>query len=212
MRNASHHIDYILIGAVVLLLAFGAQMVYSASVVIAHNEFGDETYFFTRQLTWIAVGTLGLIVAASVDYHRWQKVSLALLVINVDDFKRINDTWGHKKGDEVLVWVAGFLKSQIRACDVACRTGGDEFVVVLPGTTRDGAEQLAGRLRDLLTTMRRGTGQSDHPVKMSIGYAALGPGSGDVDSLVAAADHAMYEAKAATKLGLGAARMAQRSA
>ncbi len=83
MRNASNHIDYILIGAVVLLLAFGAQMVYSASVVIAHNEFGDETYFFTRQLTWIAVGTVGLIVAASVDYHRWQKVSLALLVVTV---------------------------------------------------------------------------------------------------------------------------------
>ena len=147
-------------------------------------------------------------VARAVRYHQ----PLALLVIDVDDFKHINDTWGHKKGDEVLVWVAGFLKSQIRACDVACRTGGDEFVVVLPGTTRDGAEQLAGRLRDLLTTMRRGTGQSDHPVKMSIGYAALGPGTGDVDSLVAAADHAMYEAKAAAKLGLGAARMAQRSA
>jgi cell division protein FtsW len=82
VRGGSH-VDYILIGAVVLLLAFGAQMVYSASVVIAHNEFNDETYFFTRQLTWIAVGTVGLIVAASVDYHRWQKVSLLLLVVTV---------------------------------------------------------------------------------------------------------------------------------
>ena len=82
MRGGSH-VDYILIGAVALLLALGAQMVYSASVVIAHNEFGDETYFFTRQLTWIAIGTIGLIVAASVDYHRWQKVSLALLIVTV---------------------------------------------------------------------------------------------------------------------------------
>ena len=82
MRGGSH-VDYILIGAVGLLLAFGAQMVYSSSVVIAHNEFGDETYFFTRQLTWIAVGTLGLIVTASVDYHRWQKVSLLLLIVTV---------------------------------------------------------------------------------------------------------------------------------
>ncbi|MFN8637768.1 MAG: putative lipid II flippase FtsW [Chloroflexota bacterium] len=77
------HVDYILIGAVALLLAIGAQMVYSASVVIAHNEFGDETYFFTRQLTWIAVGSLALIFTASVDYHRWQKVSLALLIVTV---------------------------------------------------------------------------------------------------------------------------------
>jgi cell division protein FtsW len=82
VRGGSHA-DYILIGAVVAILAFGAQMVYSASVVIAHNEFGDETYFFVRQLTWIAVGTVGLIVAASVDYHRWQKVSLLLLVVTV---------------------------------------------------------------------------------------------------------------------------------
>jgi cell division protein FtsW len=79
----SSHADYLLIGAVGLLLALGAQMVYSASVVIAHNEFGDETYFFTRQLTWIAIGTVGLVIAASVDYHRWQKVSLALLLITV---------------------------------------------------------------------------------------------------------------------------------
>jgi len=77
------HVDYLLIGAVGLLLAIGAQMVYSASVVIAHNEFGDETYFFTRQLLWIAVGSVGMIAAASVDYHRWQKVSLILLLIAV---------------------------------------------------------------------------------------------------------------------------------
>jgi cell division protein FtsW len=82
VRGGSH-VDYILIGAVGVLLAFGAQMVYSASVVIAHNEFNDETYFFTRQLTWIAVGAVGLVIAASVDYHRWQKVSLALLIVTV---------------------------------------------------------------------------------------------------------------------------------
>jgi cell division protein FtsW len=81
--KSGSHADYVLIGAVGLLLALGAQMVYSASVVIAHNEFGDETYFFTRQLTWIAVGTVGLVIAASVDYHRWQKVSLALLLVTV---------------------------------------------------------------------------------------------------------------------------------
>ena len=82
MKSGSHA-DYLLIGAVGLLLAIGAQMVYSASVVIAHNEFGDDTYFFTRQLTWIAVGTVGLVVAASIDYHRWQKVSLWLLLATV---------------------------------------------------------------------------------------------------------------------------------
>lgn len=85
MKSAGHasHVDYILVGAVGLLLAIGAQMVYSASVVIAHNEFGDETFFFTRQLTWIALGTVGMIAAASIDYRRWQKVSLIGLIVTV---------------------------------------------------------------------------------------------------------------------------------
>jgi cell division protein FtsW len=81
--SARGHVDYILLGSVGLLLAIGAQMVYSASVVIAHNEFGDETYFFTRQLLWIAIGTVGMAMAAGVDYHRWQKISLILLIVAV---------------------------------------------------------------------------------------------------------------------------------
>ena len=77
------HIDYILLGAVLVLLAVGVQMVYSSSVVIAHNEFGDGWYFLSRQVTWIALGLIGLGIAAGTDYHRWQKISLVLLVICV---------------------------------------------------------------------------------------------------------------------------------
>lgn len=124
---------------------------------------------------------------------------LSVLVIDVDDFKYVNDTWGHKKGDEVLAWVGTFLRSQLRACDVACRTGGDEFVVLLPGTGREGAESLAVRIRQTLAAMRRDTGLGDHPVKMSIGHASLGPGTGDAQSLLAAADRAMYQVKARGK-------------
>ena len=133
---------------------------------------------------------------------------LSVLVIDVDDFKVVNDTWGHNKGDEVLAWVASFLKSQLRGCDVACRTGGDEFVVLLPGTTREGAEILAGRIRDTLASLRRGTGHGDHPVKMSIGQASLGPGTGDATTLLAAADRAMYQLKARNKGGRKVVRSA----
>jgi cell division protein FtsW len=83
VNTSGSHVDFILVGAVALLLAIGAQMVYSASVVIAHNEFGDEAYFFTRQLTWIVLGTIGMIAAASIDYRRWQKVSLLGLIVTV---------------------------------------------------------------------------------------------------------------------------------
>jgi len=133
---------------------------------------------------------------------------LAVMVVDVDDFKRVNDTWGHAKGDEVLVWVAAFLRSQLRGSDVACRTGGDEFVVVLPATGREGAEDLAARLQSTLESLRHEAhaaqrAPEDHPVRLSIGVAALGPGTGEAASLLAAADRAMYLAKTATARARG---------
>ena len=74
------HIDYVLLGAVLALSAIGVQMVYSSSIVIAHNEFGDERYFLVRQASWVAIGLAAMAVAASVDYHRWQKVSAPFLL------------------------------------------------------------------------------------------------------------------------------------
>lgn len=120
---------------------------------------------------------------------------LSVLVIDVDDFKRVNDVWGHDKGDEVLAWVARFLRSQLRTCDVVCRTGGDEFIAILPGTSNEGARALRDRIAETLSVLRRGSGREDHPIRMSIGHASLGPGTGDPASLVAAADHAMYRLK-----------------
>ena len=81
--GARGHVDYVLLGAVLLLLALGAQMVYSSSVVIAHNEFGDDAYFVTRQVLWALAGLAVLGVAAGVDYHRWQNVSTLLLLVCV---------------------------------------------------------------------------------------------------------------------------------
>ena len=123
---------------------------------------------------------------------------LAVLVVDVDDFKHVNDTWGHEKGDEVLVWVARFLQSQLRTTDIACRIGGDEFVVLLPATSREGAELLVERLRSMLDGLRR---TAAHPVNMSFGVGALGPGSASPEALMAAADRAMYAAKGRTKRG-----------
>lgn len=121
---------------------------------------------------------------------------LSVVVVDVDDFKRVNDTWGHEKGDEVLVWVARFLQSQLRLTDIACRIGGDEFVVILPATARDGAEALVGRLRGTLGELRA---TSAHPVNMSFGVAALGPDCATSEALIAAADRAMYATKGRAK-------------
>ncbi len=122
---------------------------------------------------------------------------LALLVIDVDDFKFVNDTWGHQKGDEVLIWVGQFLRSQVRTTDVTCRTGGDEFVTILPSTDLEGANEIVRRIRTSLEEMRRHF--YNHPVKLSIGFAALGPDVVDGPSLLMAADRSMYKTKSRRK-------------
>jgi cell division protein FtsW len=67
--------DYLLLASTIALLVLGTLMVYSASFVVAHNEFDDDAYFLTRQLVWVGVGAVGLLLAMRVDYRRWRSVS-----------------------------------------------------------------------------------------------------------------------------------------
>src|SRR5437016_11729309 len=73
--------DYLLLASTIALLVLGTLMVYSASYVVAHNEFNDDAYFLVRQLVWIAVGGLGLLVAARIDYRRWRALSLPVMFL-----------------------------------------------------------------------------------------------------------------------------------
>src|SRR5437763_3280353 len=71
--------DYLLLASTIALLVLGTLMVYSASFVVAHNEFNDDAYFLVRQLVWVAVGAVGLLLAMRVDYRRWRKFSLPIM-------------------------------------------------------------------------------------------------------------------------------------
>jgi diguanylate cyclase (GGDEF)-like protein len=86
-----------------------------------------------------------------VERHRRHDRPLAVLVIDLDDFKRVNDEHGHQDGDRVLQEVAGALMGSVRAHDVVVRHGGDEFSVIAPETDREQAEALADRLRKAIT-------------------------------------------------------------
>jgi diguanylate cyclase (GGDEF)-like protein len=118
----------------------------------------------------------------------------ALLLVDLDRFKLVNDTDGHLAGDAVLVEVAAVLHANLRPADVACRLGGDEFAVVMPRTTAERAQPVAKRL---LLASRRAAGLSSPGarVTLSIGIGWL-PQPDDVSSLVAEADRALYQAKA----------------
>jgi two-component system, cell cycle response regulator len=122
---------------------------------------------------------------------------LSVLIIDMDHFKRINDTFGHDAGDDVLRDFSSRLNRNIRGIDLACRYGGEEFVVVLPDTDQRMAAVVAERIRGTVAAtpfiIRSGTASVD--VTISIGIASLQPRNDSVEKLFKRADTALYEAK-----------------
>src|SRR5262249_43276612 len=135
--------------------------------------------------------------AADAEVGRAQPTSspLALLLIDVDHFKRVNDGHGHLIGDEVLRALAAELRQQVRESDVVGRFGGEEFTVLLPGTDATGAESIAERLRASAARLSVAAADARIQVTVSIGVAVLGPHGSDLFELLAAADMALYRAK-----------------
>ncbi|WP_354698481.1 Diguanylate cyclase DgcM [Paraconexibacter sp. AEG42_29] len=116
----------------------------------------------------------------------------ALLVIDLDHFKAVNDELGHQAGDVALIAVGALLVGRLRETDAVARHGGDEFAVILPETTQHQATQIA---EDLLARIARArVGLPERPITASIGVAMLGRDSTSVSAL-AAADAAMYDVK-----------------
>jgi len=123
--------------------------------------------------------------------------STAVLFIDLDRFKRINDTNGHAVGDEVLRQVATCIEDQLRAEDTVGRIGGDEFLVVAPDTTASRAAALADRIGEALPSLGRRL-SADRTVPLSIGASigvAVAEPDDDFDSLIRRADQAMYHVK-----------------
>ena len=120
---------------------------------------------------------------------------LALLLVDVDHFKRVNDNHGHLIGDEVLRALATELRQQVRESDVVGRFGGEEFTVLLPRTDDAGAYGIAERLRASAARMSVSAADARIQVTVSIGVAVLGQHGNDLFELLAAADLALYRAK-----------------
>jgi diguanylate cyclase (GGDEF)-like protein len=122
---------------------------------------------------------------------RRESARIAVLMVDLDHFKRVNDTAGHSAGDEVLVRVAALLKRYIRGSDIACRFGGEEFTLVLPNATRDSARARA----EAICKAVREEGSHLLGVTASLGVAVFPDGVAEPEALLRAADRALYEAK-----------------
>ena len=119
-------------------------------------------------------------------------LSYAVLLLDIDHFKRVNDSWGHDAGDEALRRVAGVLRDSSRSEDLACRSGGEEFVLLLPGTNLEAARSIAERIRETVAgTLIPQVGK----VTVSIGVAVGGRTSLSSDAVLKQADQRLYSAK-----------------
>ncbi len=121
---------------------------------------------------------------------------LSVVMIDVDNFKHINDTFGHAAGDHVLKAVAGRMQSVLRRSDILGRYGGDEFVMLLPETGQEGARRMTERLRAAVATLGEEVGKIDAPVTLSIGItSAVSMANVTLDALLQYADKALYVSK-----------------
>jgi diguanylate cyclase (GGDEF)-like protein len=124
---------------------------------------------------------------------RYQR-PFAMLMMDVDNFKGINDTYGHPAGDQTLRDMAGLIESYIRQEDMAARYGGDEFAVLLPETGREGAMVVAERIIELIRAHTVHSGDHEFGLQTSVGVAILEDGMKPED-LASSADKALYAAK-----------------
>ncbi len=123
--------------------------------------------------------------------------SLAVIMLDIDTFKAVNDQHGHLVGDTLLAAVGASLARTLRDSDVRCRYGGDEFLIVLPETSLDGAIHVADGVRRAIADLAIPANGYTLRVTASLGISAVGPDELDPLTIVARADHALYDAKRA---------------
>ena len=161
---------------------FQRQM-YDAALRDGLTRAFNKKYFLTRLDTELA-------------YARRHKTNLSLVMLDVDYFKRFNDTYGHLAGDAVLVTLAQLIQKTLRAEDVFARYGGEEFASICRGVSREQAWVLAERIRSLVETTSFESSGVRMPVTVSLGVAGMPEFAAESSvQLVAAADEALYSAK-----------------
>ena len=154
----------------------------------------------TDELTGLANhGRFQELLSTEIEQVRRYHHHVGLIMLDLDNFKRVNDTYGHQQGDVVLKWVAHVLRETSRDADAPARYGGEELALILPHTDLDGTYAIAERVRAAIEELRipRLDDAGELRVTASLGVAAAA--GGDADGLIAEADGALYAAKRAGK-------------
>jgi diguanylate cyclase (GGDEF)-like protein len=176
--------------------ATGAIQAAAAEELIRRRSRELESQANTDALTGLGnLRHLQTQIGHLLELHKRYGHPFGLLLMDVDGLKRVNDAHGHQAGDRVLMQVAMALRRSIRTVDVAARLGGDEFCVLAPEQESDAAVTLAERLSTAVE--EEVASPEDPPVGLSIGVVSCPRHGADAETLIDAADRAMYRAKAA---------------
>lgn len=135
----------------------------------------------------------------AIEQSRKAGTKLALAYLDLDNFKAVNDHYGHSTGDQLLRMMVDVIKSNIRAGDLVARLGGDEFAVILPDTDREAAAEAIGRMK---TIFSREAAKNGWPVSLSIGLVLFQSPPENPDQMVRLADQLMYQVKNSGKDGI----------
>ncbi len=152
--------------------------------IITTNLVDKMTKLFIRAV-------FDVVLEKEMDYSLRTKSPLALLMIDLDDFKKVNDKFGHQKGDEVLSIIGQLIINSVRKMDVACRYGGEEISVIMPNTELQESEIIAERIRKKISSYDFGGVK----ITASIGISIFEPKDEKMSDLVYLADKALYIAK-----------------
>ena len=175
-----------------------------ASVSIENADLHEtvQRQAVTDELTGLSnVREMHTALDREIERSRRFNSPLGLVMVDIDDFKQVNDVHGHQQGDQVLVQVGRVLRGLSRDIDEPARYGGEELAVITPETDAAGAARLAERMREAIEGLRvaRLDGEGDMAITASFGVASLPDTASDKASLIAAADAALYRAKRAGK-------------
>jgi len=131
------------------------------------------------------------------DLAKRNKTDLSMIMLDIDNFKSVNDTFGHKTGDDVIIHLANILHTQQRKSDIVCRFGGEEFLILLPNTTSENAKIVAEKIRgSVLQSSIYLNEKKSIQYTVSLGVAAVNPQSEtNIEEAIKRADKALYKAK-----------------
>ena len=183
------------------------ELVARLTTQVKRKRYNDHLRASVAQTIEMAVidGLTGLHNRRYLDSHlttlferaRNRRRPLSLMITDIDRFKSVNDTWGHDVGDEVLREFAQRLRENVRGIDLACRMGGEEFVVVMPDTDAAVAEKVAERIRARIADAPFTIGPDGRtiPVTVSVGVSTMMRDKDTAEAMLKRADLALYEAK-----------------